>query len=625
MIVRMSKVEIAGPKDLLQKVILLLRELGIFQVEPETVGFIEKEEVVNVRSFSLDERTAMERIFLEDLRQKIDDLLSYLPVLPVRESYIEPATIVDTISRTVERHAAEAKELADRRDVLQKERTDLDRYRVFLGALTGLLGNVKETPGLDFIGLTIREPDMVDRLRDVISRLTDWKYEFQTEAAEDGTLVGLITVEKGIAERVKRGLSDEHVPELSFPASFAQMTFPEKVAYVKHRIDEASREASRIRDLLERFARRWTPLYRSVRDWIDDRLALLKTTASAYETRMCFFVHGWMPSRDVERLRVRLRDAFGAPVVLEVKEMREEDLERVPISLHNPPFFRPFEVLTSLLPLPAYTSYDPTPFIGIFFPIFFGIILGDAGYGIVLLVLSVWLRRRYRAERMIWNGASILLVSAAYTVLFGVLFGEFFGDLPERLFHLKPICVERREAIIPMLVFAIAVGVGHVLLGLVLGAINAFRRNVKREALYKLVSIVLIFCILAIVASATGHVPVVVTKPAILVILALTPLLFFAGGILAPLEFLKNIGNIISYVRITAIGLTSVLLAFVANNLGGLTGDVVTGVVVAGLIHALNIILGVFSPTIHSLRLHYVEFFSKFIEHGGRKFEPLHR
>jgi len=72
-----------------------------------------------------------------------------------------------------------------------------------------------------------------------------------------------------------------------------------------------------------------------------------------------------------------------------------------------------------------------------------------------------------------------------------------------------------------------------------------------------------------------------------------------------------------------AIGLTSVLLAFVANNLGGLTGDVVSGVIVAGLIHVLNIVLGVFSPTIHSLRLHYVEFFSKFMEHGGRRFEPL--
>lgn len=625
MIVRMSKVEIAGPKDLLGEALVLLRELGIFQVEPDTVGFIEKDDEQSVRSLSLDERTAVERLFLEDLGRKIDDLFSSLPALSIRECYLDPSSIVDTISGAVERHAAEAHELAGRRDTLLKERAELGRYAIFLGALTSLLESAKDTPRLDFIGLTIREPEMVGRLRDVISRVTDWKYELQTESAEDGSLVGLITVEKGIADRVKRTLSDEQVPELTFPAAFSGMTFPEKIVYVRRRIADSGREIGRIQDALARFAQRWGPLYRCVRDWIDDRLMLLKTTAAAFETRMCFFIHGWMPSRDLERLRERIRESFGPHVVVDEKEMREEDLERAPIMLRNPAYFRPFEIMTRLLPLPAYTSYDPTPFIGIFFPIFFGIILGDAGYGVVLIVLAFWLRRRFRAERLVRDGATVLLIAATYTVFFGVLFGEFFGDLPERLFHLEPLCIERREAIIPMLIFSLSIGVMHVLLGLVLGAVSAFRRNVKREGLYKVLSIILLFCVMASVAAYTGHFPAVLTRPAILLILFLTPLLFFAGGVLAPLEFLKNIGNIISYVRIAAIGLTSVLLAFVANRLGGLTGDIATGIVAAGLIHVLNIILGVFSPTIHSLRLHYVEFFSKFIEHGGRKFEPLER
>jgi V/A-type H+-transporting ATPase subunit I len=144
-----------------------------------------------------------------------------------------------------------------------------------------------------------------------------------------------------------------------------------------------------------------------------------------------------------------------------------------------------------------------------------------------------------------------------------------------------------------------------------------------KEAVYKALSVVIIISLIVIIASLFGYFPLLLARPVVLVILFLTPFLFFAGGLLAPLELLKSIGNIISYVRIAAIGLTSVLLAFVANNLAGVTGDVVTGVVVAGLIHLLNIILGVFSPTIHSLRLHYVEFFSKFIEHGGKKFAPL--
>ncbi len=623
MIVRMSKVEIAGPKDLLQEALSRLRDLGLFQIEPTAVGFLEKGDEERLRSFALDEETAVQRVRFEELRSRIEELFSFLPGIPVRESYIDASAVAGTIAGAVGRHIEHARDLSTRLEALQTERSDLERYSVFLGALSTLVASAGETPDLEFIGLTIREPEMIPRIKEVISRVTDWKYGFRSEHAADGTLVGLITVEKDAADTVKKTLSDEQVPEFTFPQAFGSLTFPEKVTYVRERLARLAAGIDGTREELLQFAWRWTPLYRSLRDWLDDRLSLLKATASAYETRMCFFIHGWMPQRDLGRLRESMDAAFGPRVVVEEMAMREEDLERVPITLKNPAYFRPFELLTSVLPLPAYTSYDPTPFIGIFFPIFFGIILGDAGYGLVLVLLALVLRKRFRKNRTVRDAAAILLVASLYAVLFGVLFGEFFGDLPERFFHLRPLLVERRTAIVPMLLFALAVGVGHILLGLLLGAVNAFQRNVKREGIYKVLNIVIIFCLIAVIASLTGTFPAVLTRPIILLILFLTPLLFFAGGILAPLEFLKSVGNIISYVRITAIGLTSVLLAFTANELGGLTGDIVTGVVVAGLIHVLNIVLGVFSPTIHSLRLHYVEFFSKFIEHGGRKFEPL--
>jgi V/A-type H+-transporting ATPase subunit I len=623
MIVRMSKVEMVGAKGLLQDVLALLREMSIFQIEPEVVGFIEEGREEDVRSFMPDEKDTFERLFLENLRQKIAELFSYLPKKPVRTSYIEPRSIVDTVTKTIERHIVAAKELFEKRDRFGKEKKDLDQYAVFLGALASLVDSTKETPDLDFIGLTIREPDMVEHLREAISRITDWKFELLTETAEDGTLVGLITVEKDLSEKVKKSLSDEHVPELIFPAAFNALSFSEKSAYVKKRSGEVSMELSRTDMELTRFAQRWVPIYMSVREWIDDRLSLLRATAATFETRMCFFINGWMPAADVEKLRKRIAESFGANVMLVEKEMREQDLERVPIILKNPPYFKPFELFTSLLPLPAYTSYDPTPFIGIFFPIFFGMILGDAGYGLLLAIVSLVLMKKMRGQVLVRNGAKILMVASLYSIFFGILFGEFFGDLPERLFHVKPLCIERREGVVPMIFFALAVGVAHILLGLLLGVIAGFRKKEKREAIYKLLTIVIILCLIAVLASFFNIIPTVLGRPVIIAILVLTPFLFFTGGLLAPLELLKSIGNIISYVRIMAIGLTSVLLAFVANNLGGATGDVVTGVAVAVLIHLLNIILGVFSPTIHSLRLHYVEFFSKFIEHGGRRFEPL--
>ena len=623
MIVRMSKIEIVGEKPLLQEVLSLLREQGIFQIEPANVGFIEQEWEKDVRSFMLDEKTVFERMFLEELRQKIEQLFAALPALAARKSYIEPVSILDTISKTIDRHRESATDLSKQREALVKERAELGRYSVFLTALSSLVETTTETPDIDFIGLTIREPDMVEHLREALSRITDWKYELQTEPAEDGTLVGLITVEKSVSDKVKKSLSDEHVPELTFPASFGKLTFSEKVSFVKKRAHEVLLEIGAIDAELANFTRRWVPIYQRVQEWIDDRLSLLNTTAFAFETRMCFFIHGWMQSADFPRIKQRLRDDFGGRVLIEEKELHEEELDRVPIVLKNSTYFKPFELFTSVLPLPAYTSYDPTPFIGIFFPIFFGMILGDAGYALVLGTIAIVVLKKNRKKGPIRDGAKILLIAAVYTAFFGILFGEFFGDLPERLFHMQPLCMERRTAIVPILAFSVAVGVAHVILGLILGAINAYKHRIMKEAAYKALSVVIILCLIVIIASLFGYFPLVLARPVVLAILFLTPLLFFAGGLLAPLELLKSVGNIISYVRIAAIGLTSVLLAFVANNLAGVTGDVVTGIVVAGLIHLLNIILGVFSPTIHSLRLHYVEFFSKFIEHGGKKFAPL--
>jgi V/A-type H+-transporting ATPase subunit I len=95
------------------------------------------------------------------------------------------------------------------------------------------------------------------------------------------------------------------------------------------------------------------------------------------------------------------------------------------------------------------------------------------------------------------------------------------------------------------------------------------------------------------------------------------------GIVMGPIEFITLIGNVLSYLRIAAIGLASVYLARVANEVAGLAGNVIVGALLAILIHALNLVLGMFSPTIHSLRLHYVEFFRKFYEGGGRAYEPF--
>jgi V/A-type H+-transporting ATPase subunit I len=628
MITRMSKVEIVGPRDSLQDVVSLLQQLKVIQIDPEQSELAGEDAVEeNIRPFLHDERerALFERLFLEDLRRRIDDLFASLPNVPMRTSYIEPQVILDTILVTVDKHLRTARTLAERKRSMESEIDECRRFASFLGTLDSLFKQPQASPNLDVIMLTIKDLTAVEHIRSTIAKLTDGKFKLFTVPAGRGTLAGMITLEKDASKAVSAALTREHVPELSLPPSFEALPLSGKISYLERQVLELSRQVQAVDRELGDLGQRWGPIYRRVREWIGERISLLMATASILQTRMCFFIRGWMISDDVARLKAQLDVSFGMQVVLEEKHMREKDLEHAPVVLLNPPYFRPFEIFGRLLPVPAYSSFDPTPFIGIFFPVFFGMILGDAGYGVLLAVLAFFLRRRYAKKRDVADAAQVLLASSLYTIIFGVLYGEFFGDLGTTLFGMEPLMIERRTSVIPMLVFAMSAGVVHVVLGLLLGAITAFRKRLRKEGIARLLNIFIILSIVAVFASFFGYFPVLLSRPMIMMILIAMPFLLFTGGLLAPLELLKNIGNIISYVRIMAIGLTSVLLAYVANQLAGTAGDIVLGVMAAALLHLLNIVLGVFSPTIHALRLHYVEFFSKFIESGGKKFDPMHK
>lgn len=625
MIVRISKVEIAGPKGLLEEVLARLQEAGVLQIEPRAVGFIKPGDEYRIRALLPDSSSVAEMLFLEGLRSDIDELFSHLPAVEVRESYLEPRLVLDTLAGTVKRHIEECKARVQRKETLRKELEELDRYGRFFETLENLFKGAEETPDLDFIGITMKYPEAVEPLKETIDRVTAGSFDFLSERTDDGSVVGLITTSRSLSERVRETLGEEHVPEFRFRPEFDALSFPEKAAHLRRRASDLRGQMEDVSREIAAFCARWSPVYRRVRAWIDERLGLIGASASAFQTEMCFFIFGWMPAGEVVPLGECLRRKFGGEVVLEEKEIREEDLGRVPVILRNPPYFKPFEIFTRLLPLPRYTSYDPTTFVGIFFPVFFGMILGDAGYGLVLAVTALFIVWRVKRPGNLRDAAKILFVCSAYSIVFGILYGEVFGEHGAQALGLKPIYLDRRTAFFPMLAFALAVGVFHITLGIVLGIISAMRRKEKKETLYKLVSLMSVIAITVITASLLSFFPREVVKWLLMAAAIGVPLLIISGGALAPLELLKSVGNIISYARIMAIGLTSVMLAYVANSLGGAAGSIVLGILIGGLLHLLNLLLGIFAPTIHSIRLHYVEFFGKFIEHGGRRFEPLRK
>lgn len=623
MIVRMAKVEIIGPKESLLPVLDLLRQRGALHVEKETAESVEERAGAYLSSYLLNREALEQRLFLEDFKKKVDALLACLPETAVRESYLDPENALDAVASLVDRHLAECRELGEQKADMEQEMRQLDHAAVFLRAMGPMLKEVPEDGELALIGVEVSDPRILEELARLLHGWTEGHFEIHTARLPERGLAGLVVTEKERAERVRRGLSQEHLPEYSLPAFAENRPFADKLQAVEERRVELERKQAECSRQLADLARGWLGIYRMMARWIGDQLSLLGQSAALYETRMCFILFGWLPAEAMERLEALLAERFAGKVVLEEKAILEQDLDCVPVALKNTGYFKPFEIFTRLLPLPRYYSIDPTPFIGIFFPLFFGMILGDMGYGAILLVVALGLAFLVRQHPLVRDAGKILAVSAVYTIFFGWLFGECFGEFGSEVLGLEPICFDRRTAVMPMLYFALSVGVFHVLLGLVLGFVTALKRGLRKEALLKLLSILVILCACVFAASYFVPLPPLFQKPLLISLLIIVALLVLVGGILGPLELIKNFGNIISYARIMAVGLTSVLLAHVANTLAGLTGNIVAGALVAIALHAFNIVLGVFAPTIHALRLHYVEFFSKFVEPGGRRFEPL--
>jgi V/A-type H+-transporting ATPase subunit I len=307
MIARMSKVEIVGPDGLLSDVLILLQKLRVLQLDRDTDGEAETDE--NIRPFLHDqrERALFERLFLDDLRRKIEELFSYLPRGDAaRTSYLDPQSILATILYTVEKHVKHARELHAKKAALKRERAELGHFAGFLNTLDSIFKAAHTPPDFDIIGLTIKDKSAVDHVRSVVDKLTSGNFKMFTVPAGDGTLAGMITIEKNLAEDVSRELTKEHVPEMSVPPEFDRLTLTEKITYLEAESLKLEREIEAIDRSLAELGKRWTPLYNRVLEWTGERSALLAATASIRHTGLCFLLTGWMPADDVAKVKAQL-------------------------------------------------------------------------------------------------------------------------------------------------------------------------------------------------------------------------------------------------------------------------------------------------------------------------------
>lgn len=355
---------------------------------------------------------------------------------------------------------------------------------------------------------------------------------------------------------------------------------------------------------------------------IDERLERLVAEQASTKMGSTFLLEGWLPEDDRNGFCQRIKDVFGDDVLIRWRYPASDEWLKIPTALFNSDIFRPFELFLKLVPLPSYRGTDPTTMIGIFFPFFAGCIIGDGGYGLILSILA-WTIRKKAKKQVILDLSYILLIMAAWSIVWGFAYGEFFGDFAHRFFGLKPLWVERSHAVIPVLSFTVALGLGHILIGLGLGVIDGLKNKNHHVWMEKAGNGIIILSMVGLLCSFKGFIPQAFFSFSIGILILGLILLVVGGGIGGVVEAMSSFGSVLSYVRIGAIGLSSAILAMVASKFVDVLGVSFLGVFIALAIHLLNFVLAIAESGLHSARLHYVEFMGKFYTGGGNQYRPF--
>lgn len=602
MIIEMARVRLLGPRTALAQTIRALQDVGVVHLvdTPPREGF------------EPHAGDAVERRRQRHLAHALDNVEAAIAGLarldaPIADRAGAMASEAQAAWRGA-RIAAEVAALARRERALADERDALRAYEPMFADLEDVLAAKRTSIYL----LRLHAATGIDALRGALHKAIGPDHELRAHELANRETVVLLLVPVARSDDIERYLTTARVERAVLPAGLGAMPLGEALARMRPRLREVERALAAVRDEARAIARRSGGELAAARRGLHDALDALAAETHATVSRRAFALEGWIPARDRDRL------AGGLAREVTVEEVGRDEWrgEDAPVVLANPKLFAPFEVLTSLLPLPRYGTVDPTPFVAVFFPMLFGVVVGDVGYGLAILAIAFGVRRR--APKL----AKIAVAVAVYTVAFGLLYGELFGDLGTRLLGMHPLWFDRQEAVLAFLVLAIALGAVHLLLGLVVAAVNRWRRD-RREAIGRGLTAVLLVLIAIALLALFEQLPAVFVMPAVIAILATFALIVILEGITALFDLMSIVGHVLSYARVMALGMASVMLAVVANRMHGAFGSLALGIAFALVFHVVNFAITLFSPTIHVMRLHYVEFFGTFFEPGGGAYHPL--
>lgn len=358
--------------------------------------------------------------------------------------------------------------------------------------------------------------------------------------------------------------------------------------------------------------------------------------AAAYlgGTREAVQLLAWVPADKADPLQKELT------AVTEFIETRFDDPaedETVPTFLENNKFMTPYESVTTMFSTPNQQDVDPSPLLMPFFVTFFGMMVSDAAYGIVLSIAGILGAYVIKLRGMMGQICKILIVGGLLTTFWGTLFGSWFG-----IEGIEPILFSPMNSPMEMLILCFSLGFIHIVVGMIIKAVMAFRAGDWQTAVFDQFAWIalLLGAILGAVGGVAG-IPALTTGGFAVAILGVVVILLFAGrsskGIVGRITgglgslygITSYLSDILSYARLFAMGLATGVICMVFNTIAGILPNNIIGIFFGVIIlivgHTFNLAINALGAYVHSCRLQYIEYFGKFFEGGGRAFKPLMR
>ncbi|PTA68781.1 V-type ATP synthase subunit I [Deinococcus arcticus] len=659
MIIPMQQVVIATRKRGSEAVIAALQDAGVLHLKPITGGPLSTGNLVGADAQS---RREDERL-LARVESTLAELGSYRPApapLPAQAQWAE----------LIEAAAQPVATLARARQELQ---ADLDAEQVYGDAvriLTRLAGGLDRSRRLTVLPFMLQPTDNLAELDAALQTELGDRYALAVEA-EDRKGVGLVAVRRSERDAARAALSRARLGELRLPGRFDGMPLSDAAAEMERIARTGTGRQGELTAERERLAQAHAPVLFALRDALKDRVAVHDVRAVSARGKYSLALQGYVPADRLGALE-RALAPFGTGVSYEVHPVDDHHDDLVPVELKNNSYVKPFQTVMGLMTPPKYGTFDPTWVVALFFPLFFGIIMADIGYGLLFLAFGMWLLGKARRNEG-WNlsffGAYVppatvrdlgyvTNVMAAWTILWGFLTGEFFGTFLEHLgvfyinpellnnlwgwtgirypeeaeahktlFHVFPILFPRLETDYfsnVALVFALLFGILQVLWG---WGIRIQQGLKHKDPLHTWEGIALFGGVFGLVmmafATRAGKDFGAFTNfsdPRIL-LMYLGFAAFVIGWLrvikhfpLLPIELLSQGGAVVSYARIFAVGLVSAILAKLCTDLGWSLAEnigflgIIIGIVLGLVLHFLVLALTLIGHVLQPLRLHMVEF-----------------